>query len=189
MEKMFNQAIFKEMVLYITARCLNNPASNSAYLNKILYYSDFLWYGYTGVAMSNEIYVREKDGPIPVHLLETSRELEAESKLNIAAQDGNGKAQPQPDGSAAPSIASLTDEQKEFIDQVIAAIAAKNASAVSNLIAHQDLSWQYLSNGETIPYETVFFRRKNAVSEETMTWAKSVIGEYEETLRSEESVV
>lgn len=189
MKKEFDREIFKEMIIYIAERCQDKPAFGFVHLNKILHYSDFLWYGYTGEAMSNESYLREKYGQASAHLPEVSKELEAEGKLKVDERDYLGEAQKRPIVTASPKFKLLTNEQKDFIDQVIGAISDHNASKVGNLIVHQDLSWQYLKDGEEIPYETVFFRRKNSVSEETMQWAKSVIDEYEESLRGEESVV
>lgn len=189
MKEAFNREVFKEMILYISERCQDKPAFGSTHLNKILHYSDFLWYGYTGEAISNETYIREKYGQIPVHLQEVSKELEAEGKLKIEERNYFGKVQKRPVVTHTSNFKLLTNEQRDFIDQIINAISDYNASEVSNLIAHQDLSWQYLKNGEVIPYETVFFRRKNAVSEDTMIWARVVINEYEESLRENESVV
>jgi hypothetical protein len=40
---------------------------------------------------------------------------------------------------------------------------------------------------EELPCETIFFRHKNAISEETMAWAQSVVDEYEESLARKES--
>jgi hypothetical protein len=177
------------MILYIAGRCQDKPAFGFLHLIKILHYSDFLWYGYTGEAMSNESYLREKYGQAPAHLLEVSKELEAEGKLKVEERDYLGKTQKRPIVTASPKFKLITNEQKDFIDQVIGAVSDHNVSEVSNLITRQDLSWQYLKDGEEIPYETVFFRRKNSVSEETMQWAKSVINEDEESLQGEESVV
>jgi len=186
MQEAFNREVFKEMIIYIAERCQDKPAFGSTHLNKILHYSDFLWYGYTGEAMSNETYIREKYGQIPAHLPEVSKELEAEGKLKIEERNYFGKVQKRPVVTRTSNFKFLTIEQRDFIEQIINAVSDYNASEVSNLIAHQDLSWQYLKNGEAIPYETVFFRRKNPVSEDTMMWAKSVINEYEGSLRHEE---
>jgi hypothetical protein len=189
MKEAFNREIFKEMILYIAGRCQDKPAFNSDRLNKVLYYSDFLWYGYTGEAMSHETYTRESNGPIAAHLAEVCKELEAEAKLKFDERNGFGKVEKRPIVTISPDFELLTNEQEKFIAQIIEASSGYNASEVSNLIAHQDMSWHYLRNGEAIPYETVFFRRKNPISEDTMRWAKSVINEYEESLRGEESVV
>jgi hypothetical protein len=48
------------------------------------------------------------------------------------------------------------------------------------------LSWQYLNNGEEIPYESVFFRRKNSLTEEDIAWANQEIEEYEASMREKD---
>jgi len=184
MEKRFDKEIFKEMILYISERCDGNPTFGSTHLNKILHYSDFLWYGFTGESISNETYVRQEHGQVPKHLLQVRKELEDEGNLRIEERDYFGKSQKRPVVTTSIKYHKLTSDQQKFIDQVIDALSGLSATEVSEQIAHQDLSWQYLKNGEEIPYETVFFRRKNPIPDETMNWAKRVVNEYEESLGS-----
>jgi len=182
MKKAFDQAVLKEMILYISARCQDRPAFGSIHLNKMLHYADFFWYAQTGESMSGEAYLRQKHGQVPKHLLQARNELVNEGKLAIEDRQYFGKIQKRPIALPPFNYQKLTDEQKQFLDEIITALADYSATEVSEQIAHEDLARQYLKNDEAIPYETVFFRRKNAVSEETMVWAQSAIGEYEEAL-------
>lgn len=185
----FDKDIFKEMILFISHRCQDYPTFGSTHLNKILHYSDFFWYGHTGESISNETYRRKDHGQVPEHLVEARRELQDEGKLQVLEKDYFGRLQKKPVITTTPSYSRLTDEQMDLINKVIEALVCHSASEVSEQIAHQDLSWQYLKDGEEIPYETVFFRRQNPVPDETMDWAKKVIDEYEESLRSGEGAV
>lgn len=177
-KRKFNKEIFKEMILYISDRTADIPTFASTHLNKALHYSDFFSYATTGKSISNETYIRQKFGQIPKHLVQARKELIDTEKLEIVEQNYFGKNQKRLKVKNNHSFELLTIEQKKIIDLIIQQLAGFGASGVSE-IAHQDLAWQYLENGEEIPYETVFFRRSNPVSRETMGWAESVIDEYE----------
>ena len=189
MRKEFDKELFKELILYISERCQDKPSFGSTHLNKILHYADFFWYASTGDSISGEKYIRQKHGQIPKHLMQVRDELVKEGKLTIEEQQYFGKTQKRPVVVPPVHYQKLTDAQKEFIDEVVSVIADYSAKDLSEKIAHEDLAWQYLNNDEEIPYETVFFRRKNAVSEETMAWAQSVVDEYEASLTKAESNV
>lgn len=185
MKKTFDRELFKEMILYIAERCQDKPAFGSTHLNKILHYSDFLFYAQTGAPISGETYLRQKHGQIPKHLVEVREELINEGKLIMVERQYFGRKQQRPVLASPIHYELLTLAQREFIDGVIAALIDYSAVEVSEQIAHEDLSWTYLENDEEIPYETVFFRRSNPIAHETMAWAKSVINEYEDDLRGE----
>ncbi|MEK7727529.1 MAG: Panacea domain-containing protein [candidate division KSB1 bacterium] len=185
MKKTFDRERFKETILYIAERCQDKPAFGSTHLNKILHYSDFLFYAETGEPISGETYLRQKHGQIPKHLVEVREELINEGKLIMVERQYFGRTQKRPVLASPIHYELLTPEQREFINGIIVALIDYNAAEVSEQIAHEDLSWAYLENDEEIPYETVFFRRSNPITHETMAWAKSVINEYEDDLHGE----
>lgn len=73
-------------------------------------------------------------------------------------------------------------EERAFIDTIIDKLIERDAKEVSNK-AHDDLFWKILDNAEEIPYESVFFRRKNHISKETMEWATNCANEYEKRMK------
>lgn len=182
MKSVFDKEIFKEMILYISERCKDNPNFGSVHLNKILHYSDFFWYAENNESISNETYIREKHGQIPKHLVAVRQELEQEGKLKLEEREHYNRTQKRPIVTTPIQYERLTNEQMELIDKIIDAISGFSAYVVSEQIAHEDLSWQCLENGEEIPYETVFFRRKNRISDDSMKWARDIVNEYEESL-------
>ena len=172
MNKEFDQEVFKEMILYISERCQDKPHFDTARLEKILHYSDFFWYGHTGTSISSETYVRRQHGPTPKHLEETLDKLVGDGFLEIVKKPRVDYMQKKPvlKKSFAPN--KLSKEQAEFIDTVI-------VDLVDLAIAREDIFGQYLSNGEEIPYETVFFRRRKTLSPNEIDEAQDFIGRYE----------
>jgi hypothetical protein len=186
MKKEFDKEIFKEMILYISERCKDKANFGSIHLNKILHYSDLLWYGHTGESISGETYLREKHGQVSKHLVEVRDELIREGFLEIVERPYFDYIQKRPVVKREVEFVKLSKEQREFIDTIIAELVDLTATYISEKIAHEDLSWQYLNNGEEIPYESVFFRRKNSLTEEDIAWANQEIEEYEASMREKD---
>jgi len=181
MKKEFDQEVFKEMVLYISERCQDKPHFDTARLEKILHYSDFFWYGHTGASISGETYLRRQHGPTPKHLEETLEKLVRDGFLEVVRRPRVDYTQKKPVIKKAFEPSKLSKEQAEFIDTVI-------ADVVDLAVAREDIFWQYLSNGEEIPYETVFFRRRQSLSPSELGEAQDFIGRYENRLNAKANV-
>jgi len=175
----FDKETFKEMILYISERCKDEPRFSKTYLFKILHYSDLLWYGHTGKAISGEVYIRWEHGQIPKHFEEASTELINDGLLQIIEKPYFDRTQLRSTVLKETQFTRLSKEQRDFIDTIIDELVVHDAADVSKEISHNDLSWQYLNNKDEIPYETVFFRRKVVPTEETLAWAKKEIETYE----------
>jgi len=178
MKKEFDQETFKEMIFYISERCKDKPHFDTAHLEKILHYSDFFWYGHTGASISGETYIRRQHGPTPKHLDETLEKLVRDGFLEVVKKPRVDYMQKKPVIKKSCEPSKLSKEQAEFIDTVIVDLA----------IAREDIFWQYLSNGEEIPYETVFFRRRQSLSPSELDEAQDFIGRYEKRLNTKNNV-
>jgi hypothetical protein len=186
MAKKFDREIFKEMILFISAQCKNKPTYGSTILNKILYYSDFFWYGMYGDSISGETYVRRDYGAAPKHLLSARDSLKKKGILDMIEVDYHGNLQKRPVVTGSVNYKKLTKEQMEHINKIISEIDDYTAKDVSEKIAHRDLPWNYLKDGDEIPYETVFFLRptkKTDLTKQDFEWAEKVIDEFEESLK------
>jgi len=181
MNKEFDQEVFKEMILYISERCQDKPHFDTARLEKILHYSDFFWYGHTGTSISSETYVRRQHGPTPKHLEETLDKLVRDGLLEVVKKPRVDYTQKKPVLKKIFEPNKLSKEQAEFIDTVI-------VDVVDLAVAREDVFWQYLDNGEEIPYETVFFRRRKSLSPNELDEAQDFIDRYEKRLNAKEHV-
>lgn len=181
MKQEFDQNIFKEMILYISERCKEKSQFDTARLEKILHYSDFFWYGHTGASISGETYVRRQHGPTPKHLEETLDKLVGDGFLEIVKKPRVDYTQKKPMLKKTFKPSKLSKEQAEFIDTVI-------VDVVDLAVAREDVFWQYLGNGEEIPYETVFFRRRQSLSPSELDEAQDFIDRYENRLNEKNNV-
>jgi len=69
-----------ELMLYVAWKCADDPKFGATKLNKILYFSDFLSFLRTGEAITGSEYVKQKNGPIPKHLVPVRESLESKRK-------------------------------------------------------------------------------------------------------------
>lgn len=181
MTKEFDQETFKEMILYISERCQDKLQFDTARLEKVLHYSDFFWYGHTGASISGETYLRRQHGPTPKHLEETLEKLVRDGFLEVIKKPRVDYTQKKPVIKKPCELNKLSKEQAEFIDTVI-------VDVVDLAVAREDIFWQYLGNGEEIPYETVFFRRRQSLSPSELDEAQDFIDRYEKPLNEKNNV-
>jgi len=58
-----------ELILYISEKCANDPTFGAVKLNKILCFSDFLFYAYNDRGITNVEYQKLPNGPAPRRLI------------------------------------------------------------------------------------------------------------------------
>jgi hypothetical protein len=151
-----NREKLKELILYVSEKCGDDPRYGATKLNKILFFSDFFAYAKYGEPITGAEYMRESYGPIPKRLLPARQELVSEGALAIQeSQVSHTATQKRPVSLRAANLALFTGQQIALVDWVIEQLRGANASSVSKH-THKYAMWQAASNGETIPYETVF---------------------------------
>jgi hypothetical protein len=147
---------FKELVLYISQKCANDPKFGSTKLNEILYFSDFLHHAQYGEPITGVEYQKLPNGPAPRRFLPVRDRMIADRELGIQeVRLGNGYCQKRTVNLREPNLGVFTPQEVALIDSVIEALANANAGTVSDL-SHSMEGWIVAREGETIPYSTVF---------------------------------
>lgn len=141
----------KELILYISDRCENDPTFGAVKLNKILFFSDFLACRYFGTPITGQEYQALPQGPAPRRLLPLREELIREQKLFLKERQFFGYEQRKPIACVPPSLDRFTPQEIDIVNRVIEVLADKTASEVSEL-SHQFPGWSLADMGETIPY-------------------------------------
>src|SRR5438034_10969942 len=80
-EEIDGQARLRELILYVSQRCANDPTFGATKLNKILFYADFFSYFRFGEPIAGIEYQRLPNGPAPKQLLPVRRQMLAEGDL------------------------------------------------------------------------------------------------------------
>jgi hypothetical protein len=162
------QKKLEELILYIAAKCQNDPNFGATKLNKILYYSDFYNYANHGVGITGSEYMKLEYGPAPKRLLPVSRKM----KINgdIAIQEislSTAYKQKRVVALRDPDLSVFSADEINTVHMIIDAFKSKNAKDVSDL--SHGRAWRIAGLKESIPYESFW------ISDEDITQSDRAI--------------
>ena len=83
----FQDQKFKELILYLAKRSMDDAYFGATKLNKLLFFSDFLAYGQLGSPITGASYQRLKCGPAPREMLPMQRAMKAEGSAIVKRRD------------------------------------------------------------------------------------------------------
>lgn len=147
---------FRELLLYVAERSENDPLFGATKLNKILFFSDFLFYGDTGKSITGATYQRLDHGPAPRELLPVQKEL-LDNEEAFLHQTGSGKfTKKKLLALRSPDLRYFAPEEIAMVDKIISALRAYNAGQVSDLSHLMAIGWEIAGDREDIPYQSVF---------------------------------
>jgi antitoxin SocA-like protein len=171
METLFGKPVendkrFKELVLYVSQKCANDPTFGATKLNKILFYADFLAYANLGEPITGFEYQKLRWGPAPRRLIPVQAEMIERGELVLQPVHLlGGKIQKRTINLRNPDLSVFKAEEIALVDEVIEALQSARAEAVSEL-SHRLVGWKVVQEGESIPYNTIF------LSDEPLTEAE-----------------
>jgi len=157
-----NERKFRELILYISQKCANDPRFGAVKLNKILYFSDFLSYAHYSESITGMEYFKLQHGPAPRRLVPVREQMKREGDLGIQELPIGSGIERRPVNLRAPDLAVFTAREIALVDAVIELFSSHTGRSVSDL-SHKMSGWKAARLEETIPYETVF------MSEEPLT--------------------
>lgn len=146
-----------ELILYISQKCVNDPTFGATKLNKILCYSDFLFYAYNDRGITNVEYQKLPNGPAPRRLIPVRNELIENGDL--AMQEvilKSGETQKRAVNLRTPNLDLFTGAEIAMVDRIIESMQGMTAEDVSEM-SHMLVGWLVADDGETIPYNSIYF--------------------------------
>lgn len=152
--EMNGDARLRELILHIATQCADAPKFGKTKLNKILYFSDFLWYKKTGKPITGAEYMRLENGPAPKRMLPIQQQMLANQDIAVIKKIfPSGREQHR---IVAQEKADLdmyfTPAQIALVDAVIRILWDANAEETSD-VSHR-IAWYVFDNDkEPIPYE------------------------------------
>jgi Protein of unknown function (DUF4065) len=154
---------FKELVLYVCEKSATDRNFGATKLNKILFLSDFWAYAYLGKPITGVEYMKLPFGPAPRPLLPIRKQMERDGELAIQETTLDPEmARKRPVNLRAADLSEFSGEEIAWVDKVLDFCKTATAQGISRY-THRWQGWKAASDGETIPYETVF------ISEEPLT--------------------
>jgi hypothetical protein len=145
---------FRELIIYVSEKCISDQYFGAIKLNKILYYSDFRAFQRFGVPLTGMTYFRLKQGPAPKALLPIRRQLEHEGAIRVESVLMGAHEQKRTVALRQPVTALFTADELLLVDEVIRELWPQTATEVSD--ASHDVRWRTLNNEDSIPYEFAF---------------------------------
>lgn len=151
-----NEEKFRELILYISQRCADDPRFGAVKLNKILYFSDFFSYADSKQSITGFEYQKLPNGPAPRRLLPVRNKMVTDGILGLqSVRLRSGRVQNRTVNLRPPNLRIFSGEEIALVDRVIDALRRADANTVSEL-SHRMVGWIIAEEGETIPYGTVF---------------------------------
>lgn len=146
---------FKELVLYIADKSLDDPDFGATKLNKILFYADFLSYGMSEKPITGAEYQKLGEGPAPRLLVPLRDEMEAEGDIIIQPTPRFNYLQHRVIPKRQANLDIFSASEIALVDKVIDAMRGLGAAEIS-FLSHRLYGWKIAQTGETIPYESAF---------------------------------
>ncbi len=174
----FDEEKFKELIIYVSQQCADDPAFGSVKLNKILFYADCGAYRLLGAPITGATYQKLQAGPAPRELLPARMQLLEERRVRIESRRYFTYEQKRlvvsEDWDA--NVEAFTLEERAIVDEVIEFFRPMNARAASDF-SHQDPGWIAASDREVIPYEASWISSE-PIDQETEEAAFSAAQEF-----------
>src|ERR1700756_5033063 len=146
-----------ELILYISQKCANDPTFGAVKLNKILCYSDFLFYAYNDRGITNVEYQKLPNGPAPRRLIPVRERLIQNGELAVQEVAlKSGQTQKRTVNLRKPNLDIFSGTEIATVDRVIESMENVTAENVSEM-SHTLVGWLVVDEGETIPYNTIYF--------------------------------
>lgn len=148
---------FKEVLLYVLEKAGARPNIGETAIYKLLYFIDFDYYEKFEEQLTGARYIKNHFGPTPVEFKKITDQMiekgELEKVRSTYFQHEQKKYLPR----RQADLKILSAQEIRHIDEVLARLAWKNATELSNY-SHLDTPWRVHQIGEEISYETVFYR-------------------------------
>lgn len=158
------QQKFRELIIYIAARCRDAEFFGATKLNKILYRADFEAFRRFGEPITGAAYFRLPKGPAPKALLPVRRELEAEGAITVEYRPLGNMVQERVVPLRDAHSDLFTGDELALVDRVIEQLWDQTAEEASD--ASHDIVWRTRQDLDRIPYEAAYLSDEPITEEE-----------------------
>lgn len=188
-KQLLNRRKLRALVHYV---CHQAPRERlgKVKLHKILYYADINAYVRFGEGITGEVYVKQKFGPVSLHLEEVLEELAEDGLVVLREAEGDNDSAMSDDsiGEAGsrryrkgefvsvrkPVLEGFLAEEVEVIDGVIEWICFNHTARSISQHSHDEV-WNLLEMGEEIPYATAYVSKLGVITQDDIEWGLAEI--------------
>jgi hypothetical protein len=173
------EARFKELVLYVSDACIDDPTYSKVKLLKILFFSDFESYGVHGTPITGMPYRKLPYGPCPVDFPRIQEEMLRNNQIKIFSRRVYEHSSQRLLPLQKPTFDAVSGRDISIVDGWIRFFWNKTAKEVSEY--SHGKAWKVATESELIPYEAVFISDE-PVTFEDVDRAKELAKKYGWTL-------
>jgi hypothetical protein len=156
----------RELILYISQKCSDDPTFGATKLNKLLFYSDFFSYYRHGQPISGIEYQKLPNGPAPKKLVPVREEMVNCRDLTMQTVNFFSKQQHRCVPHRDADLSQFTGRDIALVDELINDLWGKTATEVSKL-SHQR-AWRIAKDRESIPYQAIFLSDDDDFDQSTL---------------------
>jgi hypothetical protein len=149
---------FRELILYIAQRCVDDPGFGATKLNKLLFHADFLAYGQLGQPITGVEYMKLRNGPAPRRLVPVRDSMVEGGEIHIWKRPQSPTHRPQERilPEREPDLSVFSPQEVALVDLLIQNFWGQSGEQMSQL-THGYRGWRIArSERDTIPYGAVF---------------------------------
>ena len=176
-EQEYDERKFRELVVLVASRLVDDEAGGATKLNKVLYFADFAHVRRTGRSITGAAYQKLTNGPAPRRLIPVRKELLRDGAATLEERDFLGYKQNRlvPTRPADESV--FDADEMRTIHDVLADLDGMNAREVSDL-SHEEAGWRLTEEGDTISYASAFIPREQPLTPAAADQAAAVAERY-----------
>jgi len=159
-----NEDKLAELIIYVADRVRKDPTGGATKINKILFYSDFAAVRSQGFPITGVEYQKLANGPAPRRLLPVRKQLIDDGAVCRFEDEYFGRTVHRLIPLREANTEIFGEGELRIVDQVLEALWGMTASEVSDR-SHEEMGWQMVDVGETIPYSSAFLSPRFTVTE------------------------
>ena len=148
---------FKQVLLYVLEKTAGKPNIGMTALYKLLYFIDFDYYEKYDEQLMGLTYIKNHYGPTPREFIKVVEDMKQGEELEEVKSSYFAYEQRKFLPRKSADLTSISAQEKEMIDSVIARYGDKSATELMRL-SHEDTPWIAADEGKNIEYEHVFYR-------------------------------
>jgi len=170
----------KELILYISEICQDDPEFGATKLNKILFVADFFAYSVFGKSITGEKYFHLPKGPAPRQMKKAQEDLISKERARIIEKPYFGRIQKRLVPLRGPNTSIFEQEELDLIKDVIDSMSGLTGTQLSTW-THSLIPWLLTEEKEEIPYFTAHNMRSVPVRKDGLIWAEKELEKLRES--------
>lgn len=161
---------FKALVHYICDKAKDPSCLGSIKLNKVLWYSEAVFFLKTGDSITGESFVKRQFGPVPRHVLIAIKALIDDGKVARGKVDHFGFMKTEFISTLDPDISMFGADEIALVDEAFEHVCLNHTARSISEETH-GVIWNIAEMGEEIPLQTVFASSVGEIDETDVEWA------------------